>query len=84
MADPAECAMELHTPKKGPFSPARSGNEAAVAGSSWHAVRVMFSLNLELFLGSTQCENIVGDWREEHGRVRTTSLSSAISILSRV
>lgn len=69
--------------KKGPFSPARSENEAAVAGSSWHAVRVMFSLNLMLFLGSTQCENIVGDWREKHGRVRTTSHSSAIAMLLR-
>lgn len=36
------CYWIAHAKKKGPFSPARSGNEAAVAGSSWHAAWVVF------------------------------------------
>lgn len=46
--------------------------------------RGLFSFYLVPFLGSTQCANILGDWRKEHSRVRTTWLSSATAILPRL
>lgn len=64
IADPAECAIELRTAKKGPFSPARSGNEAAFAGSSWHSVRVVFPQTSCCFQAQHSVKTlwVIGEW----------------------